>query len=147
VRMTKAKTIIDGIYNDPAYRDSIAADIFPTAIRRDQGKILAGLIDRYKPETVIELGFRYGISSLWIQSAISRPRRHIIIDPYHHIPHPPKLNTVDAFIKKQKGVSFEERLTSQVYLGKFLGERGSADLVFIDASQWFDSVVTDMWRQ
>lgn len=143
--MTSAGKIIDRIYDDPVYRSSIADDIFPMAINKDQGEFLVSIIDRYKPETMLELGFRYGISSLWIQSAASRPNRHIIIDPYHHIPYPPKKNTIDVFIKNQKGVFLEERQTSQEYLAKFLQERKRADLVFIDASQWFDSVMTDMY--
>ena len=143
--MTNAGKIIDGIYDNSSYRESIATDIFPMAINRDQGEFLVKIINRYRPDTVIELGFRYGISSLWIQSAAKKPARHIIIDPYHHIPSPPKKNTIDAFIKKQKGVVLEERVTSQEFLAGYLQEHKTADMVFIDASQWFDSVMTDLF--
>jgi len=143
--MINARNIIDGIYDNPTYRDGIANDIFPMAINKDQGMFLVKIINRYRPKTVIELGFRYGISSLWIQSAANKPDQHIIVDPYHHIPNPPKKSTIDAYIKNQKGVFFVERMTSQEYLAKFLQEKKRADLVFIDASQWFDSVMTDMY--
>lgn len=143
--MNAAKKIIDLLYSDKGYADRIAPDIWPMAINKAQGMFLMQLINRYKPRTFVELGFRYGISSLWIQSASNKPRKHVIIDPYHHIPHPPKKSTIDDFIKQQKGVHFIENMTSQEYLATLSYKSEQADMVFIDASQWFDSVMTDMF--
>lgn len=143
--MNFAKKIIDLLYNDDAYAARIAPDIWPMAINKEQGIYLTRLIDRVKPGSFVELGFRYGISSLWIQSASHKPRIHVIVDPYHHIPHPPKKSTIDDFIKKQKGVLFVEDMTSQEYLATLSHKKAQVDMVFIDASQWFDSVMTDMF--
>lgn len=143
--MNKAGALVEKIYRDPVFASAIAEDIFPMAISYEQGKFLSRAVARYKPGLLIELGFRYGISSLWIQSATHPPARHNIVDPYHHIPYPPKKSMIDDFVKKQKGVTLEEHMTSQEYLAKLLHDGEKADMVFIDASQWFDSVMTDMY--
>lgn len=143
--MNKAGTLVEKIYRDPAFGNAIASDIFPMAISYEQGNYLSRAVDKFKPGLLIELGFRYGISSLWIQSATHPPKLHVIVDPYHHIPYPPKKSTIDDFIKKQKGVTLEEHMASQEYLAKALHDGEKADMVFIDASQWFDSVMTDMY--
>lgn len=143
--MNAAEMLVERIYHDEAFARRIAPDIFPMAISYEQGKFLSRTVTKYRPDLLIELGFRYGISSLWIQSATKKPRRHSIVDPYHHIPYPPKKRTIDDFIKRQKGVFFEEQMTSQEYLAAMLRSGEKADMVFIDASQWFDSVMTDMY--
>jgi predicted O-methyltransferase YrrM len=143
--MNNARTLLDRIYTDFEFAHAIADDLFPVSINRDQGIFIAKVIDRHKPKVVVELGFRYGISSLWVHSATHRPSSHIIIDPYHHIPNPPKRFTIDTFIRKQKGVILEDHMTSQEYLAKLLRQKTKVDMVFVDASQWFDSVMTDMY--
>lgn len=143
--MNAARQLLDRIYADQEFANAIAPDLFPVSINDTQGKFLVRVIDRYKPKVMVELGFRYGISALWVQSAAHHPSRHIIIDPYHHIPNPPKRFTIDEYIKKQKGVMLEERVTSQEYLAGLLSKKTKVDMVLIDASQWFDSVVTDMY--
>ncbi len=143
--MNKAGMLVEKIYHDAVFADRIAPDMFPTGVSYTQGKFLSRAVSRYTPQVVIELGFRYGISSLWIQSAAHPPRRHIIVDPYHHIPSPPKQSTIDDFIKKQKGVTLEDSMTSQEYLARVMQSGTKVDFVFVDASQWFDSVMTDMF--
>lgn len=143
--MNAARELLTRIYADKEFANAIAPDLFPVSINATQGAFLVHIIEQYKPKIIVELGFRYGISSLWIQSAAHLPHRHIIIDPYHHIPNPPKRYTIDTFIKKQKGVIQEEGMTSQEYLAGLLSKKIQVDMVFIDASQWFDSVMTDMY--
>ncbi len=142
--MSKADTLLASIYFDEAARHSIAEDVFPMAISYRQGEALKRLVSTHAPRVLVELGFRYGISSLWIQSARPRPKRHIIIDPYHHIPHPPKRLTIDTFIKRRPGVTLVESATSQEYMAHLVEAHETVDMAFIDASQWFDSVMTDM---
>ncbi len=139
------RELLTRLYNDRQFRDDVAPDIFPMAITEEQGNYLANIISVRKPNICVELGFRYGISSLWIQSAIHKPATHIIIDPYHHIPYPPRRDIIDAHIKSQPGVVFEEEKNSQEKLAELSYEGINVDVAFIDASQWFDSVVTDMY--
>ena len=143
--MKSAKALLERIYTDEVFAQNIATDLFPVSITRKQGEFLACLVDTYKPKVLIELGFRYGVSSLWIQSARLVPKTHIIVDPFHHEPVPPNMTLIDTYIKKQKGIVFEERLMSQEYLATFFIARKKADMIFVDASQWFDSVMTDMF--
>ena len=143
--MNKAGILAEKLYRDAVFADGIAPDMFPTGISYTQGQFLSRAVSRHKPDVVVELGFRYGISSLWIQSAQRPPKQHIIVDPYHHIPYPPKKSTIDDFIKNQKGVTLVDHMTSQEYLAAMLTAGKKADMVFIDASQWFDSVMTDMF--
>lgn len=143
--MNTAKALVRKIYSDTEFADSIASDIFPMAISYEQGAFLSRAVSRYHPGVLVELGFRYGISSLWIQSAKYPPKRHIIVDPYHHIPYPPKKNTIDDCMRRHKGVTLVDTMTSQEYLAAMLTSGARADMVFIDASQWFDSVMTDMY--
>ena len=143
--MNAAKKLLDRIYADQGFAHAIAPDLFPVSINDAQGRFLVGVINQYKPKIVVELGFRYGISALWIQSAAHRPDSHIIIDPYHHIPNPPTRFTIDEYIKKQKGVTLVEHATSQEYLAGLLNQKVKVDMVLVDASQWFDSVMTDMY--
>jgi predicted O-methyltransferase YrrM len=143
--MTAIAQLLTHIYDDASFRDAIAPDIFPMAVSKKEGMLLATLIDRYTPRVFVELGFRYGIASLWIQSAEHKPDRHIIIDPYHHIPYPPRKKTIDDLIKKQAGVTLEEHKNSQEKLAELSYDGIDVDMAFIDASQWFDSVITDLY--
>lgn len=143
--MTKARQLAERIYTDESFSRRIANDVFPVSINYGQGVFLSSVVDAYRPKILVELGFRYGISSLWIQSARYAPGTHVIVDPYHHIPVPPKSAIIDDFIRKQKGVVVEEHLTSQEYLASISHKGRHVDMVFIDASQWFDSVMTDMY--
>lgn len=143
--MTKARQLVERIYTDEVFSHGIAPDIFSDSISHAQGIFLSQCVDAYRPAHVVELGFRFGISSLWIQSARHAPASHVIVDPYHHIPAPPVSTVIDDFVKKQKGVVLEDTLTSQEYLARALSKQRHVDMVFIDASQWFDSVMTDMY--
>ena len=143
--MSELTKLLVRIYDDPAFRGAIAPDIFPMAISKKQGIFVTHLINTYAPRVFVELGFRYGISSLWIQSAARKPARHIIIDPYHHIPYPPRKKTIDTLIKKQSGVTLEEQKNSQEKLAELSYDGINVDMAFVDASQWFDSVITDMY--
>lgn len=142
--MTKARQLVERIYTDEVFSHGIAPDIFSDSISHAQGIFLSRFIDTYRPRYVIELGFHYGISSLWIQSARHAPDKHIIVDPYHHMPAPPVSGILDDYIKNRKGVALEERLTSQEYLARACIKGRHVDMIFMDASQWFDSVMTDM---
>lgn len=143
--MVSTQSLLDRIYADKNYALRIASDIFEISINYQQGIFLSRMVDRYRPKRVVELGFRYGISSLWIQNARHSPISHNIIDPYHHIPTPPRSLVIYDYIKKQKGVIFEERYASQEYLAAMYVAHKKVDMVFMDASQWFDSVMTDMF--
>lgn len=145
VFMNSARKLLERIYREGAFAQSIAPDVFPVSINHTQGVFLSQLVDKHAPTICIELGFRYGISSLWIQSARAVPKTHIIVDPFHREPGPPKSTRIITYIKKRNGVVFEERMMSQEFLAAFFTARKKADMVFVDASQWFDSVMTDMF--
>lgn len=143
--MSSVTALLERIYNDADFASGIAPDMFPVSITKEQGIFLRNKVSFIRPHTLIEIGMRYGVSSLWIQSTSARPKTHIIIDPFHHFPHPPKSLVIDDLLKKQKGVTIVDTLSSQEYLASCLRAKMSADVVFVDASQWFDSVMTDMY--
>lgn len=141
-RMNNAFDLLQKIYSDSSYSRKISKDLFVSSISLKQGQFILELIQQKKPSKIIELGFGYGISALWIESGKFRPHNHIIVDPY-------QLDFSDdliyKFIKKQKNVIFYENFSSQYLLAKLANSEEKIDMAFIDADERFDGVITDIY--
>lgn len=117
--------------------------MFPISISQEQGKFLKKLVEKQKPKVLIECGFGFGISSLWLLSAKHSPEKYYIIDTFRESGVP------NDFIYKQviknKNVEFIENLTTQQFLAQFEAQGKKADLIFMDADERFDGLLTDFY--
>lgn len=139
--MELSKKLLDLIYSSPKFSSEIAEDITNISISKNQGLYLSKLINKFKPKTVIELGFGYGVSTLWIQTANQKIDKHIVIDPDHHTPNNPIIYRVLKDLPNLEIIYS----TSQQYLATLVATKQKADFVFIDADEKFDAITTDMY--
>lgn len=138
--MELIKKLLELIYNSPKFSSEIAEDITQISISKNQGLYLSDLINRFKPKTVIELGFGYGVSALWIQTANKQIKKHIVIDPYHHTPNNRIIHRV---LKRQSNLKMIYS-NSQQHLANLVATQQKADFVFIDADERFDAITADL---
>jgi predicted O-methyltransferase YrrM len=114
-----------------------------TAISYNQGLFLKKMLQEEQPKSMIELGFHYGFSSLWLfAGSYDSLEKYIIVDPWI----PSKKNLVAQFLKQDSRVVFVKNLTSQEYLASILKTyRRQVDCIIIDADEKFDGVMTDLY--
>lgn len=139
--MKNISKLLQKIYSDATFAKNISEDIFPTSISLEQGQFLSEFVKKNRPDTVIELGLGYGISSLWINLKY-KPKKHIIVDPFRL---QTKNEVIYQLIKKQQHIQLVENNISQVFLANFYNKGKKADMVFIDADENFDAVITDLF--
>lgn len=114
--------------------------LFPISINWHQGKYLVTLVRQRNPQTVLELGSGFGLSSLWIQSALSSQSTHIAIDPWAN--HLPKIKAA-LVTRRYKLVT---TYTSQEYLARNNSAlKEKLDFIFMDADNRFDGCLTDCY--
>jgi predicted O-methyltransferase YrrM len=112
-----------------------------------EGDLLAKVIEYVRPTTSLEVGFAYGVSTLFICEALARlakPARHIAVDPFQS--------------SQWKGIGLrnvtragygefvelrEER--SEIALPKLLGENTVLDVAVIDGWHTFDHSLVDFF--
>lgn len=58
--------------------------LFPNSITAPVGFSLAKLVAEAKPETTLEVGLGFGISTLFICEALPKTAKHIVIDPFQN---------------------------------------------------------------
>lgn len=127
--------ILKKIHTDP-----VRQHYFPISIHWQQGTFLASLIRKFQPKFLLELGSGYGVSSLWIQSALLPTSTHIAVDPW--ATHPPDIRTT----LKNRRYSLVTSHTSQEYLARNARRlRGKLDFVLMDADERFDGCMTDVY--
>lgn len=140
--MEKITHILDKIYSDPTFAQSIADDIFPISISKKQGLFLNVLLEKYTPHSLLECGYGYGVSSLWIQSSTHKPKKHIIIS--ESVPQS-KSKIITKILSKQSGLLCNTNITSQYFMAQMAKKRRKFDCILLDADERFDGVVTDMY--
>lgn len=138
----KTLSLLERIYTDSDFAQQVGDPLFPTSISQPQGELLASWVKKAAPQHILELGFGYGVASLWIES--SRPARsmHTIVD---HLIMAKKSSPVFSFMKAQNKVSFEQKYSSQEFLAAQLKKKTKYDFIFLDADLKFDGFMTDMY--
>jgi len=136
----KIVKLLKKIYKIGLKDPELNKEIFPISISEFQGEFIALFIKKNKPMSIIECGFGYGLSSLWLNSTEHKIKKHYIIDPYFKSL---SFNFLSPYklIIEQSNVDFIDKKTSQQFLASF---KGKVDLIFLDAEELFDSFITDM---
>jgi predicted O-methyltransferase YrrM len=131
-----------------AKADGTIRDIFPIAIHPREGEALSEWVARERAASSIEIGFGYGISTLFILRGLlsnrsSAPFRHLTIDP----------NQVDGFssigLQLVEDAGLSDHLDfhndrSEFVLPRLLAEERQFDFAFVDGNHRFDWVFVDL---
>lgn len=137
------RKLLKKIYSEKEFSAKISARLFPISINFDQGTFLRNIVDKKKPKVIVECGFGFGISSLWMLSANYLPKKYYIIDSYR------EKEVVKDFIykivTKSKSVEFVEKYTTQQFLANLDFQGRKADLIFMDAEEKFDGLLVDSY--
>ena len=114
-------------------------------VDKNEGAFLQELIQKYKPQRTIEVGFAYGISSLYICSALQNipGARHTIIDPGQGS----CFNNVGIANLKRAGIDFFDfyEENSDIALPRMLSEGKNFDFGFIDGNHLFEYTLIDFF--
>lgn len=141
-----AHPILEEIY---ARREVVDADgkryKLHAEITRDEGELLAALVERHGCSRTLEIGCAFGLSSLWICEALSRrpAPRHTILDPFQHT----DWHGIGVHNLKRAGYDFFELLEqpSELALPAFLAANRAFQLILIDGVHTFDHALVDFF--
>jgi len=164
---SRMNAVIDAIYREQSFLAPTGETIkpFPVAIKRSEGEALYHLVRKIKPAATLEVGTAHGLSAMFICQALRdnandaqndtpapSPRppcrgctvgHHTAIDPYQS-----RFKNLGLYNIQRAGLSdlltFHEE-PSQTVLARFVTEKKSFDLIFIDGSHLFDSVFVDFY--
>jgi predicted O-methyltransferase YrrM len=146
----QVRNVIEGLIRDGtavARFDGSFHTLFPVAVSAAEGEALGKWVAREGASQTIEIGLGYGVSALFIGEALlgcgDESALHVVLDP----------NQATRFA--DCGLQFLEeagltRLVefhaeeSQIALPRFLTERRSFDLAFVDGNHRFDGVFVDL---
>jgi predicted O-methyltransferase YrrM len=146
----RVRNVIEGLVRDGtavARSDGSLHRLFPVAVSAAEGEALGQWVTREGATQTIEIGLGYGISALFIGEALlgsgDESALHVVLDP----------NQATRFA--DCGLQFldEAGLTglvefhseeSQIALPRFLTERRTFDLAFVDGNHRFDGVFVDL---
>jgi predicted O-methyltransferase YrrM len=124
-------------------------DLLPlrSQVAQKQGDLLATVIAKIRPKTSLEVGFAYGISTLYIGDALDRlhqPVRHIAIDPFQstHWRSIGSRNVASAGFDKFVQL-IEEK--SEIALPQLLAAETTLDFALIDGWHTFDHALVDFF--
>jgi predicted O-methyltransferase YrrM len=119
----------------------------PVAVDRAEGALLQRIIHDVKPDTSLEIGCAYGVSSLYICEALaSLPNtpRHIVIDPFQQS----QWRGIGLKNIREAGfgtlVDFREE-RSELVLPSLVSQGVALDFAFIDGWHTFDQVMVEFY--
>lgn len=141
-------SIIEEIYRTQVVRDEFGNEYkLHSAVDRLEGEFLFRLVDSNEDiRKTLEIGCAYGLSSLYICSALSNrdSAKHIIIDPFQR----ETWHGVGVYNLQRAGFSFFELIEkpSEFVLPEMTQtESGTFDMVFIDGWHTFDHTLLDLF--
>lgn len=116
-------------------------------VDRKEGELLSRVFERVRPTTSLEVGFAYGISTLYICEALARvkqPARHIVLDPFQSS----QWKGIGLSNVRRAGyerfVELREE-KSEIALPQLLAEGTELDAAFIDGWHTFDHALVDFF--
>ena len=127
--------------------DGSLHDVFPVAVSAAEGKALEAWVVRERAARTVEVGLGYGISALFVCAGLlasgDPSAHHVAIDPHQ------ATRFADCGLQAlaEAGVADLVELhaeESQLALPRFLAERRSFDLAFVDGNHRFDGVFLDL---
>jgi predicted O-methyltransferase YrrM len=148
--IVRLKRVIDSAIggNVTAKSDGTTHHIFPIAIHPREGKALSDWVARERAASSIEVGFGYGISTLFVlrghlSNGSSEPFRHLTIDP----------NQIQGFssigLQLVEAAGLRDHLDfhndrSEFVLPRLVAEERQFDFAFVDGNHRFDWVFVDL---
>ncbi len=119
----------------------------PVAIDEPEGTFLQDIVRDVQPRLSVEIGCAYGVSTLYICEALSllsRPARHIAIDPYQSTQWRGigRRHVVEAGFESL--VEFREDYSERA-LPDLLRSAATIDFAFIDGWHTFDQVMMEFY--
>jgi len=112
-----------------------------------EGALLSEVVQLVKPDTSIEVGFAYGISTLYICEALARngkAAKHFVIDPFQREKYRGiGLKNVERAGYERFVVLQEEK--SEIALPGLLSQRVSVQFALIDGWHTFDHTLVDFF--
>ena len=141
-----AQELLDEIFRKKLVYDAVGNEYkLESNIDREEGEFLVKLIKEYKPKNTIEIGCAYGISSLFICSALEKTENphHTIIDAYQRGYN----KNIGLSNLKKAGINFFELMEglSEIVLPQLLSEGKKYDFCFIDGNHTFDHTLIDFF--
>jgi len=112
-----------------------------------EGHLLARVVASVRPTTSLEIGFAYGVSTLFVCEALARigkPARHIVIDPFQFS------EWKGIGLRNIRSAGYEAYLElreqrSEIALPHLLGENTVLDMAVIDGWHTFDHALVDFF--
>lgn len=130
-----------------ARSDGTVHSLFPVAINGAEGEALRGWVEGEHATCTVEIGLGYGIAALFACEGLlangGRQARHVAVDPYQ------ATRFADCGLQFLDEAGVAELVeyhaeASEIVLPRFLAERRSFDLAFVDGNHRFDGVFLDL---
>jgi len=126
------------------YRDGKRRPLCPPGIPADRGEYLFRLIRDRRPTLTLEIGFAYGLSTLFIAEALRQNGHghHIAIDPYEHT----RFDSLGLRHLEEADLSswvtfYDE--PAELCLPRLVKEGVRLDIAFNDSGHLFDHVIAE----
>ena len=140
-----SESVTDGQRTFPLRHPDFPA--LPVHMDEDEGALLQRIVRRVKPRVSLEIGFAYGVSTLYICEAlaeVNQPVRHIVIDPFQSS----QWRGIGLHNVQEAGfgslVDFREDY-SEVVLPELVRSGLVVDFALIDGWQTFDQVMVEFY--
>ena len=138
--------VLERLYreNEVVHRDGRRRPLSPPAVAPARGEYLFRLVRERRPALTLEIGFAYGVSTLFIVEALRQngQGRHIVIDPLEHT----RFDGLGLRHVAEAGlatlVDFREE-PAELCLPRLVAEGVQVDFAFNDSGHLFDHVVTE----
>ena len=139
-------SVLERLYREGevVHRNGRRMPIHPPGISPEKGEYLFRLVRQCRPDVTLEVGFAYGVSTLFIAEALRQngTGRHLVIDPRQRT----RFDGLGLRHVEEAGLSpwitfFEE--PAELCLPRLVSEDVRLDLAFDDGGHLFDHVITE----